>query len=157
MSVVVHINSWPGAGKLTIARHMAQLMGARVVDNHTLMNPALALFDRDDPNFAPARAAIRGAVLEQALLGAPNVPLIFTNALGQSAHDREVFTQIEAFAMQNYQPQQAAEAPAKPDRIGNAGALVAGVGQGGTFGFGDEDAGKKYQLVYKPGSVSRIA
>ena len=34
------------SGKLTIARHLAERLGAQLADNHTLINPAEALFAR---------------------------------------------------------------------------------------------------------------
>jgi hypothetical protein len=49
MSLILHINGWPGSGKLTIGRIVAGRLGARLLDNHTVLNPAEALFERDDP------------------------------------------------------------------------------------------------------------
>ena len=52
---IIHINGWPGTGKLTVGRLLAERLGARLVDNHTLLNPAEALFSRSDPLHASLR------------------------------------------------------------------------------------------------------
>ena len=42
----MHLNGWAGVGKLTVNRAPARLLSARLVDNHTLQNLALALGER---------------------------------------------------------------------------------------------------------------
>lgn len=66
----VYINGYPGVGKLTIAkelryaRFMSMLIsrllmpGARLLDNHKLIDPAAALFERGAPEYQPLRQAI---------------------------------------------------------------------------------------------------
>jgi predicted kinase len=81
MSVVVHINGWPGVGKLTIARLLAQALGARLLDNHTLINPAEALMPRDDPAYYPFRERVRALVLDQAARLPKGTSLVLTDAI----------------------------------------------------------------------------
>jgi len=81
--MILHINGWPGVGKLTIARIVARALGARLLDNHTLMNPAEALLDRDDPRYWELRARLRQMVLEVAAQ-APPASIVFTDGFGEN-------------------------------------------------------------------------
>jgi shikimate kinase len=47
--MIVHLNGWPGVGKLTVGRKLAPMLNARLLDNHTLHNVALAICDFDSP------------------------------------------------------------------------------------------------------------
>lgn len=91
MSFVVHINGWPGSGKLTIARPLAKRLDARLLDNHTLLNPAESLFERRDPSYWPLRSAIRSLVFDYAARLPTAVPLVFTDALSDDPHDSAIF------------------------------------------------------------------
>jgi predicted kinase len=46
-NVIVYLVGFPGTGKLTVARELALLLNARVVDNHWINNPILGLIDSD--------------------------------------------------------------------------------------------------------------
>lgn len=61
---LIHINGFPGTGKLTIARILQQLLGpqGRLVHNHLLINPADAVLHRTEPGYQDLRRAIRAAV-----------------------------------------------------------------------------------------------
>lgn len=89
--LVVHINGWPGCGKLTIARHLAERRGARLVDNHTLINPAEALFEHSNPLYRSLRAAIRASVFEHLLKAPAEQSFVFTDALSDDAADTRAF------------------------------------------------------------------
>src|SRR5678815_2320572 len=89
--VIVHINGWPGTGKLTIGRLLAHRLGGRLLDNHTLMNPALALFEREDPRCWPLRQDIKAVVLDYAARTPPDLALVFTDALADIESDAAVF------------------------------------------------------------------
>ncbi|HEV7317167.1 MAG TPA: AAA family ATPase [Ensifer sp.] len=99
-SLVVHINGWPGSGKLTIARHLAESLGARLADNHTLINPAEALFARGDPLYRSLRAAVRKSVFEHLAQAASEQSFIFTDALSDDAFDACAFEDCSALARQ---------------------------------------------------------
>ena len=83
MSLVVHINGWPGVGKLTIARLLAGTLDARLLDNHTLINPAEALFARTDPAYYPFRADIRALAFARAARLPPGTSVVLTDAIAQ--------------------------------------------------------------------------
>jgi predicted kinase len=98
MSSLIHINGWPGCGKLTIARLVAKQLNARLIDNHTLINPADALFGRDDPSYWPMRRAVRTLVFEYAAKLPSELPLVCTNALADIESDRAYFDEYRALA-----------------------------------------------------------
>ncbi|MEJ6391722.1 hypothetical protein V8J82_00560 [Gymnodinialimonas sp. 2305UL16-5] len=81
---VIHITGWPGSGKRTIAMHLRDRIGARLIDNHLILNPASALFERGTPDRSALRERLR-AVMYEAALGLPaDVPLILTDALAET-------------------------------------------------------------------------
>lgn len=88
---IIHMNGWPGTGKLTIARILAHRLSARLLDNHTLMNPAEALFARRDPLYASLRQEIRRVAFEH--IGRAPTPetFIFTDALSDDDGDTKTF------------------------------------------------------------------
>jgi hypothetical protein len=56
----------PGAGKLTVARALADRYGLRVLDNHLSVDPALRLFDFGTSGFIDIVERIRVMLLEAA-------------------------------------------------------------------------------------------
>jgi dephospho-CoA kinase len=97
-SLVIHINGWPGSGKLTIARHLAERLGARLADNHTLINPAEALFARSDPLYRSLRSAVRQSVFEHLEKAPGEQSFVFTDALSDDAADTRAFEDCAALA-----------------------------------------------------------
>ncbi|WP_332688282.1 AAA family ATPase [Bosea sp. (in: a-proteobacteria)] len=95
--LIIHINGWPGVGKLTIARELAGLMGARLLDNHTIINPAEALFERRDPLYRSLRQALRTTILAHVAQMKPGV-LILTDAISDDAFDSAVFEDYRELA-----------------------------------------------------------
>ncbi len=69
---IIHINGFPGTGKLTIAKELQILLGAhgKLVHNHLLINPADAVLHRTQPGYQDLRRALREAVFS-ALADAP--------------------------------------------------------------------------------------
>jgi len=43
MNCIIHINGRPGSGRRSIGQIPAALIGGRLLDNHTMLNPAEAL------------------------------------------------------------------------------------------------------------------
>src|SRR5580658_6923625 len=67
----------PAVGKLTVARAVATLTGARLFHNHLTVNLALSVYDFGTPGFIELREQIWKAVFSRAL--ADRLPLlIFT-------------------------------------------------------------------------------
>lgn len=87
-----------GTGKLTIARHLADHLGARLADNHTLINPAEALFTRGTPLYWSLRATIRTAVLDHVRQADAGQSFLFTDALSDDAFDSRAFEDYVALA-----------------------------------------------------------
>ncbi|KAI0141248.1 hypothetical protein GGR57DRAFT_487482 [Xylariaceae sp. FL1272] len=61
----IWINGYPGVGKLTVARELCTMLEkSKVLDNHLLIDPVAAVFDREDPEYQPARTKIRRMMLD---------------------------------------------------------------------------------------------
>ncbi|KAI9833219.1 MAG: hypothetical protein M1826_000132 [Phylliscum demangeonii] len=62
---IIHLNGFPGTGKLTVARHLVQQLGfaqAKLVHNHLLIDPADAILHRTQSGYQPLRRALRAAI-----------------------------------------------------------------------------------------------
>ncbi|OGM41690.1 hypothetical protein ABOM_009911 [Aspergillus bombycis] len=64
---LIHINGFPGTGKLTTAQQILQLFAShstdiKLIHNHLLVNPADAVLHRTQPGYQPLRHALRTAV-----------------------------------------------------------------------------------------------
>jgi thymidylate kinase len=98
MDQIIHINGWPGCGKLTIARLLTRRLDGKLLDNHTLLNPAEALFERSDPLHGSLRREVRACVLDHAARLPPGIPLVLTDALSDDAADQSFFDDYRALA-----------------------------------------------------------
>jgi len=79
--VIVHLNGWPGVGKLTVARLLAPRLQARLIDNHLLHDVAIRCAGIDDPARWPLYEAIRAAAY-RVLAERPRAEtFVMTNAL----------------------------------------------------------------------------
>jgi hypothetical protein len=83
--MIVHINSYPGVGKLTIGRALAGLIGARLLDNHSVFNVAFALTEFRSPAFYDAVRAVREIAYQRVLELPPTVPVVLTNWFSQGS------------------------------------------------------------------------
>ena len=70
----------PGAGKLTVARALAERYGVRVLDNHLSVDPALRLFDFGTPEFGDLVERIRVTLLQAAARAGLDVVSTFVYA-----------------------------------------------------------------------------
>jgi hypothetical protein len=88
--MIVHINGWPGVGKLTVGRRVAGRLGARLVDNHTLLNPALAVSEHGSPAFGELSARVRALVYAEIERAPRSERFVLTDALeeGNPGSDR---------------------------------------------------------------------
>ena len=63
---VVFIYGPPAAGKLTVARELANLTGFKLFDNHVSIDWARAIYEFGDPRFLPLVENLRTVVFEEA-------------------------------------------------------------------------------------------
>ncbi|GEM_PF-298059 len=98
--VLIHLNGRPGVGKKTIAQAYADAYGAILVDNHTLLNPGLAVSGRDSAGYYRVAKSVRSAVyaeIEEGLRQGKHY--ILTNALTNEVPlHREVMDEITQLA-----------------------------------------------------------
>jgi hypothetical protein len=63
---LIYINTFPGTGKLSIARYLLALLPPFILlDNHTLIDPVAAPYPRDHPNYAEERRCVRAKALRE--------------------------------------------------------------------------------------------
>src|SRR5262249_1862547 len=97
--MIIHINGYPGVGKLTIARIVAEQLGGRLLDNHSVYNVAFALTEFRSAAFYETVRAVR-AIAYQRILDLPrDVPVTLTNAyMRGSAWGNEYWDAVMALA-----------------------------------------------------------
>ena len=78
--MLIHINGYPGVGKLTIAKILAEKLGARLLDNHSVYNVALALTEFKSPEWYDTIRAVREIAYKRVLEIPAGIPVILTNA-----------------------------------------------------------------------------
>lgn len=62
--LTVHLNGWPGVGKLTVGRVLAERLGARPIDDHLLHDVAIRCTGLADPGRWPLYEKVRQAAYE---------------------------------------------------------------------------------------------
>ncbi|TSD86112.1 ATP-binding protein [Mycobacterium sp. KBS0706] len=97
--MIVHLNGWPGVGKLTVARLLAPRLQARLIDNHLLHDVAIRCTGIDDPARWPLYETVRAAA-DQVLADRPrSETFVMTNALCiGSPRECEAWRQVVALA-----------------------------------------------------------
>lgn len=78
--MIIHINSYPGVGKLTIARELQNLVGGKILDNHSVYNVAFALTEPKTEVFYAAVREVKTIAYKLVLELPGSTPLILTNA-----------------------------------------------------------------------------
>ncbi|MGK9236324.1 ATP-binding protein [Inquilinus limosus] len=97
--MIVHLNGWPGVGKLTVARLLAQRLRARLVDNHLLHDVAIRCTGIDDPARWPLYEVVRAAAYDVLARRPPSESFVMTNALCVgSARERAAWGDVVALA-----------------------------------------------------------
>jgi shikimate kinase len=79
--MIVHFNGWPGVGKYTVGKIVAERLGARFLDNHTLLNIAIALTDRGTPAYYELATETRDLAFEAILKLPPSEPVVMTGVV----------------------------------------------------------------------------
>jgi deoxyadenosine/deoxycytidine kinase len=78
--MIIHVNGYPGVGKLTVARILTEELGGKLVDNHSIYNLAFALTDYKSAAYYETLEAVRDIAFERVLELSEDVPVVFTNA-----------------------------------------------------------------------------
>ena len=101
---VIHIGGWPGAGKRTIGRIVADRLGGRLIDNHLMLDAARALYARGTPGSVALREEVREVILSHARRLPADVPLILTDALADEPEAGPLFRPSVALARDRTAP-----------------------------------------------------
>lgn len=98
--LIVHLNGWPGVGKLTVGRALAERLGARLIDNHLLHDVAIRCTGLADPGRWPLYEKVRHAAYE-ALKDRPGAEtFVMTNALcTNDARERQAWNHVVDLAI----------------------------------------------------------
>lgn len=97
----IHINGMPGVGKLTAAKLLAEKLGARLIDNHLVIDLVLSLCERGSPEYLSLIQKFMAVILEE-IATKPDHTFIFTNALAaEMAEDRNRVERLRDFAQHN--------------------------------------------------------
>lgn len=78
--MIIHINGFPGVGKLTVGKLLAAQLGGRLLDNHSIYNVALALTEFKSPPYYETLRAVRAIAYQRVLELPAGVPVVLTNA-----------------------------------------------------------------------------
>lgn len=97
-STVVHIGGWPGVGKMTIGRIVAESLGGRLIHNHLMLDAARAIYARNTPEFVQMREEVRNLVLSHARQLPKEIPIVFTDALAEEPASVPLFQPTLDFA-----------------------------------------------------------
>ena len=99
-SVIIHLNGWPGSGKLTVARVVARKLDARLLDNHTLHDVAGRLCDRHTPEYWELYYQVRDVAFKRVRALSSHEVIVMTNALTlESDREREAWAAVKALAV----------------------------------------------------------
>jgi shikimate kinase len=98
--VIIHLNGWPGSGKLTVAREVARELQARLLDNHTLHDVAGRLCDRHTHEYWDLYYQVRDIAYKRVLALPPREVIVMTNALTVEVdREREAWAAVKALAV----------------------------------------------------------
>ena len=100
MSIIIHLNGWPGSGKLTVAREVARKLEARLLDNHTLHDVAARLCDRDTAEYWQVYHQVRDVAYQRVRALPSHELIVMTNALThESDREQESSAAVKALAV----------------------------------------------------------
>jgi hypothetical protein len=96
--MIIHINGYPGVGKLTVGRALAARLGARLLDNHAMYDVAFALADFRSPAWDEIARGVREVAFRGVEAISPSIPIITTNACSDSDWGNEMWAAMLAMA-----------------------------------------------------------
>lgn len=89
--MMIHLNGYPGVGKLTVGRLLAQRLGGRLLDNHAIYDVAFALAEFRSPAWDRLARGVRDVAFAGVEALPPQVPVVTTNACSDSDWGREMW------------------------------------------------------------------
>ena len=87
--MIIHLNGWPGVGKLTVGRIVARELGGHLVDNHTLHNVAACLCERNTAEYWQLYYQVQEIAYARMQAMPKSAVFVMTNALTRES-EREV-------------------------------------------------------------------
>jgi gluconate kinase len=103
--IIAHLNGWPGVGKLTIGRIVAERLRARLIHNHLLHDVAIACTGLNDPERWPLYEAVREAAYRALAQRPASESIVMTNALCvNSERERRAWNQVVDLAIDRRAP-----------------------------------------------------
>lgn len=90
---LIYLHGAPAVGKLTVARHLVELTGARLFDNHVAIDLARSVLDFEEDGFWELVTRSRLLVLEAT--AQQNVPLVILTSCYSDPEDREMLEAYE--------------------------------------------------------------
>jgi len=103
-SSIVYLLGYPGVGKYTVARELAKLTGAVVVDNQLVNYPILALLRWDGMSKLPPGTLDRAAPIRAAVFSAleeiapRDTSYVLTNVLADDEESRAIYERVRDIA-----------------------------------------------------------
>jgi len=90
---LIYLHGAPAVGKLTVSKHLVELIGARLFDNHVAIDLARSVLDFEQDGFWELVTRARLLVLETTAL--QNVPLVILTSCYSDTEDRETLEAYE--------------------------------------------------------------
>lgn len=104
-NTIIYLFGFAGTGKYTVARQLAELTGAKLVDNHLINNPIFSVIRQDGMTKLPDMVwektwAVRKIVLDTIqTVSPPEYSFVFTNQLcNEHPDDHKLFQEIVELA-----------------------------------------------------------
>ncbi len=82
--MILELAGLPGVGKFTIGRVLAEALGARLVDNNTIANPAFVSTSFGSPEFHDMVRSVRKLTFSQLAKLPPKTSIVLTTAPSRS-------------------------------------------------------------------------
>jgi predicted kinase len=101
---LIYLLGHPGVGKYTVAREIARLNGAVVIDNQLINHPILVLLKWDAVSDLPSGTMDRAAPIREAVFSAldeiapRHLSYVLTNVLDDTEEDRAVYDRVKRIA-----------------------------------------------------------
>ncbi len=78
--MILQINGWPGVGKLTVGRIVANELGGRLLDSHTIYNVAFSLTEFRTAEFYDTARSVRDIAFARVAEIEADIPVVMTSA-----------------------------------------------------------------------------